>query len=95
MIVDVLHRFALLFETSPEIESRPFLTRPRTMAAAWGGLMLCKLLSIALIDPTYGITAFSVIGMGGAIATQVRFRHEHAPRTEPAGSLAVTAIAAR
>lgn len=92
MIADVLHRFALLFETSPEIESRPFITRPRTMAAAWGGLMLCKLLSIALIDPTYGVTAFSVIGLVGAVATQVRFRHEHAPRSESSRALAPAAV---
>ncbi len=93
MIADALHRFALLFETSPEIESRPFIARPRTMAAAWGGLLLCKLLSIALIDPAYGITAFSVIGVAGVVATQVRFRHEYATSQAPVASLVPATIA--
>jgi len=95
MIADIVHRFALLFETSPEIEARPLIARPRTMAAAWGGLLLCKLLSIALIDPAYGVTAFAVIGVAGAVATQVRFRREHAPRVEPSGALARATVSVR
>lgn len=76
------YRFGLLFETSPEIEQRPFIERPRTMAAAWGGMLMCKLASIFLISPEYGVPAFFVILLAGATATQIRFHHVHAPERE-------------
>ncbi len=95
MIADVLHRFILLFETSPEIEARPLATRPRTMAAAWGGLLLCKLLSIVIVGPEYGVTALFMVGVGGAVATQVRFRHEHARPNDSRGRIPAVAVSTK
>lgn len=76
---NVLYRFGLLFETSTEIEQRPLISRPRTMAAAWGGMLACKVASIFLISPEYGIPAFFAVLAAGAVATQARFLGRTAP----------------
>lgn len=79
MISDFLYRFQLLFVTNPEIEQQPFLRRPRTMAAVWGGLVMCKLAAMVLISFSAALPLAVIIAAGGAIAVQVRFRREHRP----------------
>ena len=74
MLANALFRLRLLFSTSPEIERRPLLARPRTMAAVWGGLLVCKLFAIVAIDATSGIAAFAVVFIAGVAAAQWRFR---------------------
>ncbi len=65
--------FQRLFETSPEIEQRPFLLRPRTMAAAWGGMLVCKLGVMAIDSPERGATLFGAWLIAGTLATYLRF----------------------
>ncbi len=65
--------FARLVSTSPEIERLPFVRRPRTMAATWGGLLVCKLGAMVVVSPVAGAELFSVTLMAGIVATYVRF----------------------
>lgn len=73
MLHALLDPFVRLFETNPEIERRPFMARPRTMAAAWGGLLVCKLAAMVVISPEAGATMFMLTLIGGLAATYIRF----------------------
>jgi len=65
--------FVRLVGTSPEIERLPFIQRPRTMAATWGGLLVCKLGAMVLVSPAVGALLFAVILIAGIAATYARF----------------------
>lgn len=65
--------FVRLVGTSPEIESLHFIQRPRTMAATWGGLLVCKLEAMVLVSPAVGALLFVVILVAGIAATYARF----------------------
>lgn len=80
--------FVRLVATSPEIERRAFIKRPRTMAAIWGGLLVCKLAAIALISPVVGGELFAVTLVTGIAATYVRFGSWRVPSSEPRSALA-------
>lgn len=73
MFRTLLDPFVQLVTTSAEIERRPFLMRPRTMAAAWGGMLACKVGAMALISPAEGAAMFAVVFVAGAAATIIRF----------------------
>lgn len=74
--MEVIQRsFRRLFETSPEIEARPLYQRPRFMAAAWGGLIVCKLGSAMLISVEAGLLLLAVTLAGGTLATVARFSY--------------------
>ena len=79
VIATVFYRFRLLFVTSEAIERRPLLHRPRFMAAAWGGLLVCKLAAMVLLSVSAGLPMFLAILVGGALAVQFRFRRERRP----------------
>ncbi|MEP7214663.1 MAG: hypothetical protein ABI782_00330 [Anaerolineaceae bacterium] len=78
MFSDFLYRFQLLLSTSPEIERRALVSRPRFMAAAWGGMVVCKVAAMALLSIPATPMLVAVL-VGGAAATQFRFRHQHGP----------------
>lgn len=65
--------FVRLVSTSPEVERLPFVRRPRTMAATWGGLLVCKLGAMLVISPVIGAELFAVTLVAGTVATYVRF----------------------
>ena len=66
--------FVRLMATSPEIERFPFVRRPRTMAATWGGLLVCKLGAVFLISPATGSLLFAAtLAAAGTLATYARF----------------------
>jgi hypothetical protein len=65
--------FVRLVATSPQIEQLPFVRRPRTMAAAWGGLLVCKLAAMVLVSPTVGAQLFAITFFVGIGATYARF----------------------
>lgn len=77
----LIEPFVQLVATSPEIERRPFLRRPRTMAAAWGGMLACKVAAMALFSPSNGAVMFAAVLVAGAAATIIRFggRREETP----------------
>ena len=77
MILTALTRpFVRLMATSPEIESQPFIRRPRTMAAAWGGFLLCKLGAMVVVSPSVGLQLFALVLATGVAATYLRFGSE-------------------
>lgn len=65
--------FVRLLATSPAIERLPLIRRPRTMAAAWGGLLVCKLAAMVLLSPAVGALLFAVILVAGIATTYARF----------------------
>ena len=73
MIQKMTGPFAQLFATSPEIERQPFIKRPRTMAAIWGGMLACKVGTMALISPELGAALFALTLGTGIVATYARF----------------------
>ena len=79
MVTNVLYRFRLLLVTSEAIERQPLLLRPRFMAAAWGGLLVCKVAAMALLSVSAGLPMFLLILIGGAFAVQFRFRRARRP----------------
>lgn len=91
MFADFLYRFQLLLATSETIESRPLIQRPRFMAAAWGGLLVCKIAAMTLFSMA-ALPMFVAVLAGGIAAVQFRFRHEHAPGTSAIAAPAVPSI---
>ena len=65
--------FVRLVATSPTIERLPLIRRPRTMAATWGGLLVCKLVAMVLVSPSEGALLFGVTLLAGIAATYARF----------------------
>ena len=65
--------FVRLLATSPAIERLPLIRRPRTMAAAWGGLLVCKLAAMVLLSPSEGALLFGFTLLTGIAATYARF----------------------
>ena len=73
MFDSIVRPFVRLVATSPEIERLPFIQRPRTMAATWGGLLVCKGAAMVLISPSLGAQAFAVTLAIGIVATFAKF----------------------
>lgn len=69
----IIRPFIRLLATSPEIERRPFIQRPRTMAAIWAGLLVCKVGAMVLLSPAIGAELFVAALVVGIVATYVRF----------------------
>lgn len=92
VFADFLYRFRLLLSTSEAIESRPLLRRPRFMAAAWGGMLVCKIAAMTIFSVA-ALPMFVALLVGGIAAVQFRFRHEHAPRTTAMSAGAVPSAA--
>lgn len=74
------YRLGLLLETSPEIEARPLILRPRTTAAIIGGMTICKLVVALLVSPALGLGLLPLTLGGGAAVVAWRFRGCY-PRT--------------
>lgn len=73
MAASLIRPFVRLLATSPAIERLPLIRRPRTMAAAWGGLLVCKLAAMVLLSPAEGALLFGVTLVAGIAATYARF----------------------
>lgn len=73
MLQLITRPFVRLLETSAEIERRPFIERPRTMAAIWGGLLVCKVGAMVVLSPAIGGQLFVATLVAGIAATYVRF----------------------
>ncbi len=88
MFAIMRYRTGLLFETSPEIERRPLIVRPRTTAAIIGGMTLCKVVIAVLVSPALGLGLLPLtIGGGGAVVAW-RFRGRYPePGTDKAALL--------
>lgn len=69
----IIRPFIRLLATSPEIERLPFVQRPRTMAATWAGLLVCKVGAMVLLSPAIGAELFVATLVAGIAATYVRF----------------------
>ncbi len=89
MFATARYRVGLLFETSPEIESRPLITRPRTTAAIIGGMTVCKLATAVLVSPALGLGLLPLTIGGGAAVVAWRFRGRY-----PAHELSAPLVAA-
>lgn len=63
-----------LLKTSAEIESRALVTRPRFMAAAWGGLIVCKVAATPIIGAESTLPLLAATLAGGAALVWLRFR---------------------
>ena len=80
--MDVIRRTARgLVATSPEIEREPLWTRPRFMAATWGGMLLCKTYAMAFVSFEAGLAAFTTVLVAGAAVALLRFGGLTAPRS--------------
>ena len=73
MLHPIIRPFIRLLATSPEIERLPFVQRPRTMAATWAGLLVCKVGAMVLLSPAIGAELFVATLVAGIAATYVRF----------------------
>ena len=69
----IIRPFIRLLATSPEIERLPFMQRPRTMAAIWAGLLVCKVGAMVVLSPAIGAQLFVATLVAGIAATYVRF----------------------
>lgn len=83
MFLALTRPFVRLVATSPEIERQPLISRPRTMAAAWGGLLLCKLGAMIVISPGVGLQLFALMLVAGVAATYLRFGGGPGPLLDP------------
>lgn len=73
MLQLIIRPFVRLLTTSPEIERLPFIERPRTMAAIWAGLLVCKVGAMVVLSPAIGGQLFAATLVAGIAATYVRF----------------------